>query len=202
MFRLLKTKFTVGTLPIVMMIATLGYTHSSNAQDHDAFRNGIRDGQAGGQYPHNARHYYDQDGYDQYGYGRDGYNQYGYNPSGYNRNGQRQNYQRNQYGQNAYDRNGNNQSGYDRNGRDRNGNGQGDNRYGNQNYPVQPDRGGIGPGKGAMIGGAGGAILGALFGGGLKGTLIGGAAGAGIGAVVGKEHQNSERQRYGGYPPQ
>ncbi len=47
------------------------------------------------------------------------------------------------------------------------------------------DQGGIGPGKGALIGGAGGAVLGAVFGGGLKGTIIGGAAGAGIGAVVG-----------------
>ncbi|HTC75199.1 MAG TPA: hypothetical protein VK684_06460 [Edaphobacter sp.] len=68
-----------------------------------------------------------------------------------------------------------------------------DPRY-NNNY--QPDyhndhrQGGIGPGKGALIGGAGGAALGALFGGGLKGTLIGGAAGAGIGAVVGQAAQN------------
>ncbi len=35
------------------------------------------------------------------------------------------------------------------------------------------ESGGIGPGKGALIGGAGGAALGAIFGGGLKGTLIG-----------------------------
>jgi hypothetical protein len=52
------------------------------------------------------------------------------------------------------------------------------------------DQGGIGPGKGALIGGAGGAVLGAVFGGGLKGTIIGGAAGAGIGAVVGQAAQN------------
>jgi hypothetical protein len=52
------------------------------------------------------------------------------------------------------------------------------------------DQGGIGPGKGALIGGAGGAALGAVFGGGLKGTIIGGAAGAGIGAVVGQAAQN------------
>ncbi len=58
------------------------------------------------------------------------------------------------------------------------------------------DQGGIGPGKGAAIGGAGGAVLGLLFGGGLKGALIGGAAGAGIGAVAGKVHQNSRRDRY------
>lgn len=53
---------------------------------------------------------------------------------------------------------------------------------------------GIGPGKGAAIGGAGGAILGAVFGGGLKGSLIGGAAGAGIGAVVGEAAQNRHDQ--------
>ena len=53
------------------------------------------------------------------------------------------------------------------------------------------DSGGIGPGKGALIGGAGGAVLGAVFGGGLKGTIIGGAAGAGIGAIGGKLAQNN-----------
>jgi hypothetical protein len=53
------------------------------------------------------------------------------------------------------------------------------------------DQGGIGPGKGALIGGAGGAVLGAVFGGGLKGTIIGGAAGAGIGAVIGQAAQNN-----------
>ncbi len=57
------------------------------------------------------------------------------------------------------------------------------------------DSGGIGPGKGALIGGAGGAVLGAVFGGGLKGTLIGGAAGAGIGAIVGKTAQNDRDRR-------
>jgi len=57
-------------------------------------------------------------------------------------------------------------------------------------------QGGIGPGKGALIGGAGGAVLGALFGGGLKGTIIGGAAGAGIGAIVGQVHQKNQRRQY------
>jgi hypothetical protein len=57
------------------------------------------------------------------------------------------------------------------------------------------DRGGIGPGKAALIGGAGGAALGAVFGGGLKGTLIGGAAGAGIGAIGGKMAQGNDRDR-------
>ncbi len=58
------------------------------------------------------------------------------------------------------------------------------------------DSGGIGPGKGALIGGAGGAVLGAVFGGGLKGTLIGGAAGAGIGAIAGKAAQGNDRNRH------
>jgi hypothetical protein len=66
-----------------------------------------------------------------------------------------------------------------------NNNGRYDNGYRTQ--------GGIGPGKGALIGGASGAVLGALFGHGLKGAVVGGAAGAGIGAVVGEAHQNGER---------
>jgi len=67
--------------------------------------------------------------------------------------------------------------------------------YHNDRY--QNDQGGIGPGKGALIGGAGGAVLGAVFGGGLKGTLIGGAAGAGIGAAVGGVAQSNRRDQYG-----
>jgi hypothetical protein len=58
------------------------------------------------------------------------------------------------------------------------------------------DSGGIGPGKAALIGGAGGAVLGAIFGGGLKGTLIGGAAGAGIGAIGGKLAQGNDHDRH------
>jgi hypothetical protein len=69
-------------------------------------------------------------------------------------------------------------------------------RYNNGYY--QNNQGGIGPGKGALIGGAGGAVLGAVFGKGLKGTIIGGAAGAGIGAVVGEAHQKNEQNQY--YP--
>jgi uncharacterized protein YcfJ len=56
-------------------------------------------------------------------------------------------------------------------------------------------QGGIGPGKGALIGGASGAVLGSIFGGGAKGALIGGAAGAGVGALAGKAHQDSKRNR-------
>ena len=79
-----------------------------------------------------------------------------------------------------------------------------DPRYSNGQYSKSQynngyaNTGGIGPGKGALIGGAGGAVLGAIFGGGLKGTLIGGAAGAGIGAVVGEVHQKNQQNQY--YP--
>lgn len=60
---------------------------------------------------------------------------------------------------------------------------------------------GIGPGKGALIGGAAGAGIGALAGGG-KGALIGGALGAGGGALVGKANQNHrhhDEYRYDSY---
>jgi hypothetical protein len=53
------------------------------------------------------------------------------------------------------------------------------------------NQGGIGPGKGALIGGAAGGVLGAVFGGGVKGALITGAAGAGVGAIVGGVAQNN-----------
>jgi hypothetical protein len=76
----------------------------------------------------------------------------------------------------------------------------GGNYYNNHDRPYhdnhRQDQGGIGPGKGALIGGAGGAVLGAVFGGGLKGTIIGGAAGAGIGAVVGQAAQNKREDNY------
>ena len=60
----------------------------------------------------------------------------------------------------------------------------------------QDNQGGIGPGKGALIGGAAGAVLGALFGGGVKGSLITGAAGAGIGAIIGESAQNNRDNNY------
>jgi hypothetical protein len=52
---------------------------------------------------------------------------------------------------------------------------------------------GIGAGKGALIGGAGGAGVGALVGGG-KGALIGGALGAGGGALVGNANANKRHR--------
>ena len=59
---------------------------------------------------------------------------------------------------------------------------------------------GIGTGRGALIGGAGGAGIGALAGGG-KGALIGGALGAGGGALVGHHnasvHHRHYRERHG-----
>jgi hypothetical protein len=84
------------------------------------------------------------------------------------------------------------------------GGGHGGNYYNNRDphyndrgyYHDDHRQGGIGPGKGALIGGAGGAVLGAVFGGGLKGTIIGGAAGAGIGAVVGQAAQSKRDNNY------
>jgi hypothetical protein len=68
--------------------------------------------------------------------------------------------------------------------------------YDRRRYRDDRNRGGIGPGKGALIGGAGGAALGAIFGGGAKGALIGGAAGAGVGALAGKANQDSRNRDY------
>lgn len=58
--------------------------------------------------------------------------------------------------------------------------------------------GGIGAGKGALIGGAVGTGIGALAGGG-KGALIGGAIGAGGGAIAGNanaQHRHRDADRY------
>jgi outer membrane lipoprotein SlyB len=69
-------------------------------------------------------------------------------------------------------------------------------RYHEHHYDNNRNQGGIGPGKGALIGGAAGAVLGAAFGGGVKGSLITGVAGAGIGAVVGQAAQNNRNNNY------
>lgn len=88
--------------------------------------------------------------------------------------------------------------GYD--GRHGNGyNDQYDHRYYDNRDEYNRTHGGIGPGRGALIGGAGGAALGALFGGGLKGALIGGGAGAGIGAIAGKVHQDNKQNDWRDY---
>jgi hypothetical protein len=76
------------------------------------------------------------------------------------------------------------------------GNYHGGNYHGHDRYDDR-NQGGIGPGKGALIGGAAGAVLGAAFGGGVKGSLITGAAGAGIGAIIGQSAQNNrDRNNY------
>ena len=68
--------------------------------------------------------------------------------------------------------------------------------YGRDYRHYDQHKGGIGPGKGALIGGAGGAALGALFTGSAKGTIIGGAAGAGIGAILGKQAQDNRENQW------
>jgi hypothetical protein len=68
--------------------------------------------------------------------------------------------------------------------------------YGHEYRHYDEHKGGIGPGKGALIGGAGGAALGALFTGSAKGAIIGGAAGAGIGAILGKQAQDNRENQW------
>ncbi|MCJ8210274.1 YMGG-like glycine zipper-containing protein [Mucilaginibacter sp. RS28] len=53
--------------------------------------------------------------------------------------------------------------------------------------------------KGAIIGGAGGAIAGGLIGHGVKGALIGGAIGAGGGYIIGNEHRRNVEKRRAAY---
>ena len=174
MFNLFKTKLALGTLPLVLLAFTAAQAQYGNRQDRGNRQNrgDFYNGVRDGQ---TGGHYSEDP---RHSYDQNGYDRYGYNRDGYSRNGYNQ-YGRDQYGRTQA--------------------GSRDNRYGDRTY--RTDQGGIGPGKGALIGGAGGAILGALFGGGLKGSIIGGAAGAGIGAVVGKEHQTTERRRDGYYPP-
>jgi hypothetical protein len=72
---------------------------------------------------------------------------------------------------------------------------EGNRYYNNHNdlrYDYDRHRGGVGPGKGALIGGAAGVVLGGILGGG-KGALIGGAAGAGVGAVAGAANRDAHR---------
>ncbi|WP_345952607.1 glycine zipper domain-containing protein [Mucilaginibacter sp. PAMB04168] len=53
--------------------------------------------------------------------------------------------------------------------------------------------------KGALIGGAGGAVAGTLIGHNVKGALIGGAIGAGGGYIIGNEHRRNEEKRKRAY---
>lgn len=56
-----------------------------------------------------------------------------------------------------------------------------------------------GQAKGALIGGAGGAVAGGLIGHGVKGALIGGAIGAGGGYIIGNEHRRNVEKRRRAY---
>lgn len=55
-------------------------------------------------------------------------------------------------------------------------------------FAQQPKRKMSGQAKGAIIGGAGGAVAGGIIGHGVGGALIGGAIGAGGGYIIGNEH--------------
>jgi uncharacterized protein YcfJ len=50
-------------------------------------------------------------------------------------------------------------------------------------------------GKGAIIGGAGGAVAGGLIGHGVKGAVIGGALGAGGGYIIGNEKRRADEKK-------
>jgi uncharacterized protein YcfJ len=64
------------------------------------------------------------------------------------------------------------------------------------NAQEQPHKKGISPqGKGAIIGGAGGAVAGGLIGHNVGGALIGGAIGAGGGYVIGNEKRRADEKR-------
>ncbi|RCH56608.1 hypothetical protein DJ568_01745 [Mucilaginibacter hurinus] len=54
-------------------------------------------------------------------------------------------------------------------------------------------------GKGAIIGGAGGAVVGGIVGGNVKGALIGGALGAGTGYVIGNEKRMNKEKKAATY---
>jgi len=149
-----------------------------------------------------------QNGYHNRGSDNQGYNQYQDNRSNQYQNNRSNQYQDNRgYNHYRYDRESHQQFyngayeggrggdyGYDRDGRYS----EYDRRYhGNGNYYGDPQYrhdNGIGPGKGALIGGAGGAVLGAILGG-EKGAFVGGATGAGIGAILGEHNQQERRER-------
>jgi hypothetical protein len=95
----------------------------------------------------------------------------------------------------AQNRGNNNSQFYDGARRGSQGGNYGGGRYHDHHYDNR-NQGGIGPGKGALIGGGAGAVLGAVFGGGVKGTLITSAAGAGIGAIIGKSAQDNRQNNY------
>ncbi|MBL4678715.1 MAG: hypothetical protein JKY70_21355 [Mucilaginibacter sp.] len=65
----------------------------------------------------------------------------------------------------------------------------------NFNATAQEKKGLSKQGKGAIIGGAGGAVAGALIGKSVGGAVIGGAIGAGGGYIIGNEARKREEKR-------
>ncbi|MFD0793281.1 hypothetical protein ACFQZX_06600 [Mucilaginibacter litoreus] len=65
----------------------------------------------------------------------------------------------------------------------------------NFNAAAQEKKGISKQGKGAIIGGAGGAVAGALIGKSVGGAVIGGAIGAGGGYIIGNEARKREEKR-------
>nr|WP_294944362.1 YMGG-like glycine zipper-containing protein [uncultured Mucilaginibacter sp.] len=63
------------------------------------------------------------------------------------------------------------------------------------NAEAQTKKGLSQQGKGAIIGGAGGAVAGALIGHNVKGAVIGGAIGAGGGYIIGNEARRRQEKR-------
>ncbi|GGH13576.1 YMGG-like glycine zipper-containing protein [Mucilaginibacter phyllosphaerae] len=63
------------------------------------------------------------------------------------------------------------------------------------NAQAQESKGMSKQGKGAIIGGAGGAVAGALIGKNVGGAVIGGAIGAGGGYIIGNEARKREEKR-------
>ncbi|OOQ59191.1 YMGG-like glycine zipper-containing protein [Mucilaginibacter pedocola] len=63
------------------------------------------------------------------------------------------------------------------------------------NAEAQEKKGLSKQGKGAIIGGAGGAVAGALIGKSATGALVGGAIGAGGGYIIGNEARRREQKR-------
>ncbi|WP_428328845.1 YMGG-like glycine zipper-containing protein [Mucilaginibacter sp.] len=62
-----------------------------------------------------------------------------------------------------------------------------------QDHKISPQ------GKGAIIGGAGGAVAGGIIGHGVKGAVIGGALGAGGGYIIGNEKRRRDEKRRAAY---
>ena len=180
---------SIRVLTAALLLATLpAFAQDSNYRRRN-FDDGVRQGGQNGQYYNPNQPDYQYNGYTPSNNGQYT-DQYG------NRYTRYQTYSNGQYNNGQYN-NGQNNSGQYRNGRRYSR----DQRYTNGDPRYNQNQGGIGPGKGALIGAGAGGILGALFGGGLKGALIGGAVGGGIGAAVGEQKQNTRRRNNDYYTP-